>query len=415
MSRKPIGDKSRLDFGADDSATPILHVDMDAFYASVELITRPELVGLPVIIGGSEGRGVVLSATYEARAMGVHAAMPVSTARRMAPTAVVIPPSHHKYSEVSEGVMEIFREVTPLVEPLSLDEAFLDVSGAVRRMGSPLEIARNIRHRVESEQRITCSVGVAANKFTAKLASTAIKPNGLLVVPPSRVIEFLHPLPVSALWGVGPKTEEQLHRLGLRTVRDVAYTPVETLCRLLGNSLGSHLYEISWGRDERTVSNHESEKSISNETTFSQDLEEPEEVLAAVLALSEKVARRARNAGLVGLTVSLKVRFSDFKTISRSRTLKEPIDTGHSLFAEAKALYEALHLQRARIRLVGVKLEGLLAADLAWEQLDLFEDHSSWREAEQAVDRATARFGKGAVKPARLVRSRSEDGDGRRV
>jgi len=204
MSRQPIAkDRQRLSFGDDDSQTTVLHIDMDAFYASVELIERPELIGKPVIIGGQGGRGVVLSATYEARAFGVHAAMPMGQAKRLAPHAVVISPSHDRYAEVSAGVMEIFRTITPEVEPLSLDEAFLDVSGAVRRLGRPTDIAKMIRKRVHDEQRITCSVGVAANKFTAKLASTAIKPDGLLLVPPDRAIDFIHPLPVSALWGVG--------------------------------------------------------------------------------------------------------------------------------------------------------------------------------------------------------------------
>ncbi|MEY2635121.1 MAG: hypothetical protein RIS75_1061, partial [Actinomycetota bacterium] len=208
MSRQPISDDPRsLAFGDDDSQPHSLHIDMDAFYASVELIERPELIGKPVIIAAMGGRGVVLSATYEARALGVHAAMPTGTARRLAPDAIMISPSHEKYAVASAGVMEIFRDITPLVEPLSLDEAFLDIKGAVRRLGSPLDIGRLIRKRVYEEQRITCSVGIASSKFVAKLASTAIKPNGMLLVPPDRIIDFLHPLKVSALWGVGPKTE----------------------------------------------------------------------------------------------------------------------------------------------------------------------------------------------------------------
>lgn len=406
MSRKPVNPaRERLDFGDDDSETPILHIDMDAFYASVELISRPELVGKPVIIGGTEGRGVVLSATYEARALGVHAAMPMSTARRLAPNAVVIPPSHRLYSQVSDGVMEIFRDITPAVEPLSLDEAFLDVSGSVRRLGSPLEIARLIRERVRAEQRITCSVGVAANKFLAKLASTYIKPDGLLLVPPERVIDFLHPLPVGALWGVGPKTEEQLHRLGLRTVREVAHTPADTLRRALGEAMGSHLAAIAWGVDEREVQTHEPEKSIGRDTTFDHDSDDPEFVLAKLLELCESVARRLRRAGLVSQTVVVRVRFSDFRTISRSRKLAVSIDTGHELFEAAKALFESLNLQRARIRLVGVRAEQLTPREEALSQLDLFAPEVGWREAEQAVDRATERFGKGAVAPARLFKS----------
>ena len=218
----------------DDDGCPVLHVDMDAFYASCELRTRPDLVGKPVIIGGEGSRGVVTTATYEARAYGIHSAMPMSRAKRLCPQVIVLPPDFTLYSEVSAGVMAIFRDVTPLVEPLSLDEAFLDVAGAVRRLGPPAVIAESIRSRVHDEQGITCSVGVASTKFVAKLASTRAKPDGLLVVPSDRVISFLHPLPVGALWGVGEKTEEALTRLGLRTVGDVAHTPLDTLVRALG-------------------------------------------------------------------------------------------------------------------------------------------------------------------------------------
>src|SRR6059058_887459 len=230
---------------------------MDAFYASVELRSRPELVGTPVIVGGLGSRSVVLSATYEARAFGVHSAMPMMRARRMCPQATVIQPSHGLYDEASRGVMEVFRSITPLVEPLSLDEAFLDVAGAQRRLGSPAEIAELLRARVVDEQGVTCSVGVAPTKFVAKLASARAKPDGLLVVPRDAVIAFLHPLPVGALWGVGERTEEVLTRLGLRTIGDIANTPATTLQRALGQAAGAHLSALSWGRDERLVVPHE--------------------------------------------------------------------------------------------------------------------------------------------------------------
>lgn len=406
MSRGPRA--AHVDFGDDDTGCTVLHVDMDAFYASVELIDRPELKGKPVIIGGSAGRGVVLSATYEARAFGVHAAMPVSRAQRMCPQAVVISPRHHRYAEVSEGVMAIFRDITPAVEPLSLDEAFLDVSGAVRRLGRPREIAAMIRARVEAEQSITCSVGVAPNKFVAKVASTNAKPNGMLIVPSSRIIEFLHPMPVGALWGVGPKTEEQLQRLGLRTVGDLAHTPVSTLERALGQAVGRHLAELAWGRDERTVVADEPERSIGNEETFSRDLDDPEEIKRELLKLSDQVARRLRAHGVIARTLTLKVRFADFSTITRSKTLSTATDTSHDVYSTVVALYDALHLQRARIRLVGVRAEGLRSVDERSEQLAFDAPEHGWREADLATDRATARFGAGAVKPARLVRPESE-------
>lgn len=404
MSRKPIErDRSRLSFGTDDSQTSILHIDMDAFYASVELIERPELIGKPVIIGGSGGRGVVLSATYEARAMGVHAAMPMSTAKRLAPSAIVISPSHHKYSEVSEAVMEIFSEITPEVEAISLDEAFLDVSGAKRRLGTPTFIAEHIRARVEEEQKITCSVGIASNKFLAKLASTAIKPNGCLLVPPDRVIDFLHPLPVAALWGVGPKTEEQLLRLGLRTVADVANTPVGTLERALGFGMAHHLSELAWGRDDRVVISEGREKSISNEVTFHHDIDDHEELLKHLLELSEQVAKRLRQQSMAGYTVTLKLRYSDFKTITRSQKLDKAVDTSFEIYTTIKRLFDELRLQRVRVRLVGVKVDGLVENSEVWAQLELGLPEVAWQKAERAMDKASDRFGDGAVRPARLV------------
>ena len=402
MSKGPRGAVAHL--GDDDTGCTILHIDMDAFYASVELIDRPELRGRPVIIGGTQGRGVVLSATYEARAFGVHAAMPVARAQRLCPQAVFISPSHHRYAEVSEGVMAIFRDVTPYVEPLSLDEAFLDVAGAVRRLGRPREIAAMIRARVAAEQGVTCSVGVASNKFVAKIASTTCKPDGLLVVPADRIVEFLHPMPVGALWGVGPRTEEHLHRLGLRTVGDLAHTPTSTLERALGRAAGRHLSELAWGRDDRTVTVDEPDRSIGNEQTFARDVDDPEEILRELLQLSEQVARRLRRHGVVARTIVLKVRFADFTTITRSRTLADPSDTSRDVYGTASSLFEGLHLQRARIRLVGVRAEGLIGAGERSEQLTFDAPEHGWRDADRAKDRAAARFGTDAVRPARLIR-----------
>ena len=406
MSRSQIRRvASQTDLGSDDTGCTILHIDMDAFYASVELITRPELRGKPVIVGGGQ-RGVVLSATYEARAMGVHSAMPMSRARRVAPDAIIIEPSHHRYAEVSAGVMALFNSITPLVEPLSLDEAFLDVSGALRRLGSPTAIAELIRARVYDEQRITCSVGVAPTKFVAKLASTQIKPDGLLVVPADRVVSFLHPLPVGALWGVGERTEERLISLGLRTVGDIANTPLDTLTRALGQAAGQRLHDLSWGRDDRHVVPDVAEKSIGNEETFGRDVDDPEVVAREFLRLSQKVAARVRRQGLLGRTVVIKVRFADFTTITRSRTLPEPTDIGQVVYATARELYAALGLQRARIRLVGVRLEGLIEESARVEQL-LFDAPGSdtpadRRAAEVAADRLRERFGDDVVRPARL-------------
>ena len=407
LNRGPGAKRPESMLSRDDTGCTVLHVDMDAFYASVELIDRPELRGTPVIVGGG-GRSVVLSATYEARREGVHSAMPMARARRLCPRAVVIQPDHRRYSEVSAGVMEIFRSVTPLVEPLSLDEAFLDVTGAVRRLGSPAQIGELIRDRVADEQRITCSVGVAATKFVAKLASGRAKPDGLLIVPAAQTVTFLHSLPVGALWGVGEKTEEALHRLGLTTVAELAHTPLDTLRRALGDSSGSHLHDLAWGRDPRHVVAETAEKSIGAEETFGADVDDPDVVLRELLRLSEKVAMRVRRAGMIGRTVVLKLRFADFTTITRSRTLPEHTDVARVVYATITELYRRLGLERARVRLVGVRLEGLIDAAEGHHQLAFDERSQGWREAEQAVDRVSARFGSGLVRPASLVAEPTE-------
>jgi len=382
----------------------VLHVDMDAFFASVEVRRRPELAGTPVIVGGAGNRGVVTSATYEARRYGVHAAMPTARALRLCPTATVLPGDMALYSEVSRSVMALFRSITPLVEPLSLDEAFLEVSGAVRRLGDAAEIGEYICARVFDEQGITCSVGVAGTKFVAKLASTRAKPDGLLVVRPPEVMDFLHPLPVGALWGVGPKTEEVLLRLGLRTVGDLAHVPAKTLQRALGSALGAHLHDLSWGRDPRRVVPDEPEKSTGHEETFGTDVDDPAVIHRELLLLAERTAGRLRAGGWLARTVSIKVRFADFATITRSRTLDVPTDVGQELYETARALFDALGLDRARIRLVGVRAERLVDADSAPRQLELGAREHGRREAELAADRAARRFGAGAVRPATLLR-----------
>ncbi len=404
MSRRQFRPPPRAGQGPpDDTGCTVLHVDMDAFYASVSLLEHPELRGTPVVIGGS-GRSVVLSATYEARAFGVTSAMPMARARRLCPHATVISPDHDRYAAVSAAVMETFRSVTDRVEPLSLDEAFLDVAGAVRRLGPPATIAQWLRDTIADEQGVTCSVGVAPTKFVAKLASGLTKPDGLLVVPVAEVVPFLHQLPVGALWGVGERTEEALQRLGLRTVADLAHTPLETLRRAFGDAAGAHLHDLAWGRDPRRVEPEQREKSIGSSETFAADLDDPVLIHRELLRLADRTAARVRAAGLVGRTVTITVRFADFQTITRSRTLREATDVSRDIFATARALYDALGLQRARVRLVGVRLEGLVESERAARQPRLDDPEHGWREADRAVDRASARFGAGAVRPASLVR-----------
>lgn len=397
------GQNTGHDNAPDDIGCTILHVDMDAFYASVSLLDHPQLAGSPVIVGGGGTRGVVLSATYEARAFGVHAAMPMARARRACPHAVVLEPDHARYARVSRGVMAVFADVTPLVEPLSLDEAFLDVAGSLRRLGSATQIAQQVRDRVADEQGVSCSVGVASTKFVAKLASGLAKPNGLLVVPHGQTLRVLHPLPVGALWGVGERTEETMHRFGLYTIGDLAHTPVGTLRRLLGDAAGSHLFELAWGRDPRGVVPQLTERSIGAEETFAHDVDDPEVIHRELLRLAERATARLRSARLVGRTVSIKVRFADFTTITRSRTLREATDVGREVYFTARSLYDGLGLQRARLRLVGVRIEGLSDVDTQQRQLMLDEPAYGWRDAERAVDRASARFGAGSVRPASLV------------
>jgi len=391
----------------DDSGCHILHVDMDAFYASVELRDRPELAGKPVIVGGTSGRSVVLSATYPAREFGVRSAMPMARAVRLCPQAVIIPPTHGLYGAVSREVMAIFRAITPQVEPLSLDEAFLDVSGALRRLGrSPAGIGELIRAQV-AELGITCSVGVASSKFIAKMASRSCKPDGLLVVPADGVLDFLHPLPVAALWGVGKQTGESLARLGLRTVGDIAQTPIGALERELGQAAAAHLSALAAGRDERRVVPGSQEKSIGAEETFASDVCDPEVIRRELLRLSGRTARGLRAAGCSARTIVVKLRLATFKTITRSRTLSEPTDVAQQIYATACELYATALDDKARLRLVGVRATGLIPASAAVQQLAFGDRPVSWRDAERAVDRIAGRFGTDTVRPAILV-----DGEG---
>ena len=398
----PKGRDPRFGPGADDAGCTMLHVDMDAFFAAVEVRRRPDLRGRPVIVGGVGPRGVVSSASYEARKYGVRSAMPAMRARALCPHAVFLPPDFTAYSAASQAVMQIFRDVTPLVEPLSLDEAFLDVAGAQRLLGRPAVIAQAIRDRVFAEQALTCSVGVAPTKFVAKLGSTRAKPDGMIVVPAAHVLDFLHPLPVDALWGVGERAAETLHRLGLTTVGDLAAAPIGMLRGALGEASALHLHELAGGRDPRPVVAEHVDKSIGAEMTFDVDVFDPVLIRRSLLALSEKVGVRLRAAGHVGRTVAIKVRLADFRTVSRSRTLAASTDVAREIFETAWALFDALRATE-HIRLVGVRVEGLAAAATTSRQLTLGEPERGWREAETAADALAARFGRAIVGPASLL------------
>jgi DNA polymerase IV len=391
--------------------TPILHVDMDAFYASVAVRGRPDLLDVPIIVGGGY-RGVVLSANYLARDTGVRSGMPMTRARRMCPGAEVVPPDFDTFTTVSSSVMETFRRVTPLVEVLSLDEAFLDVRGSTRRLGSPVEIAEWLRATIHDEQGITCSVGVAGSLTLAKMASRWAKPDGVFVCEPSAVTTLLHPLDVGELYGVGEKTTELLHRFGLVTIGDLAHTPVRTLRRAVGDHLGRHLHELAWGIDDRQVIARNSssftylgepDKSMGASETFGHDTDDRAVIVRELLRLSDRVTTRMRVAGVAGRTLTITVRFADFTTITRSRTLGEATDVTQEIFREAVRSYDALGLQRARIRLVGVRLEGLVPRERVHRQLVLGQRDHGWSEADRAADRITRRFGSDAVRPASLL------------
>jgi DNA polymerase-4 len=388
----------------DDTGCAILHVDMDAFYASVEIRDRPDLLDRPVVVGGVGPRGVVSSANYIARTFGVRSAMPTSTARRLCPQAVYLPANFTSYREVSAGVLGIFRELTPLVEPLSLDEAFLDVAGALRRTKmTPAQLGRQIRVRVAREHRISCSVGVAATKFLAKLASGMAKPDGMLVVPKNQGLEFLHPLPVSALWGVGARTAEQLARVGLSTVADVAAAPLPRLRRVIGNAQAEHLHALANGVDGRPVVPDSPDKSIGAEETFDVDEHDRSLLKRELLRLAERTATALRSRGVRGRTVSIKVRFADFTTITRSRTLPVATDVTQEVYRTACRLLDE-QVPAGAVRLIGVRVEQLADSAGGGEQLALDAPEHGWRDADLAADAARSRFGTAAVRPASLIR-----------
>ncbi|MCK0116622.1 DNA polymerase IV [Isoptericola sp. S6320L] len=399
MSRGPRSSDVRRDWGHDEDGSSILHVDMDAFFASVELARRPELRGRPVIVGGRE-RGVVLAATYEARAYGVRSAMSMAHATRRCPQAVVVAPDHRRYREVSRSVMSMLGDITAVVEQVSVDEAFLDVAGARRRLGRPTEIGAALREQVRAAHGITCSVGIGRNKLVAKLASTHAKPDGMLLVPAAATESFLRALPVGALWGVGEKTEQVLARWGITTVAQLADTDVAVLQAAVGRVSGAHLHDLAWGRDPRPVVAGRAEQSIGAESTFGQDLHDLGEVARRLRELSDRVAGRMRHQGVVARTVALKVRTSDFRTMSRSRTLEVPTDVAQDVYGVARELLSGVDLEGLPVRLVGVRAENLRArADLT-SQPSLFDDDAhvgARRDAELAVDAVRERFGSAAI------------------
>ena len=394
----------------------ILHVDMDAFYASAEIMRRPELRGSPVVVGGAGRRGVVAAASYEARFYGVRSAMPSTQALRLCPNAVFLDGDHDYYRELSVQIMEIMARFTPLIEPLSLDEAFLDVTSGRRLFGSGSAIATKLRATIFEEVGLWCSAGVAATKFVAKLASEQAKPSasregpvpgtGVFVVAPGRELEFLHPLPARALWGVGPATMAKLERLGISTVGDIAVMPVERVISVVGKASGTHLHNLANGRDNRAVEPEQRAKSISQEQTFQFDIHDRTDLDRHIVRMSDTVAGRLRNADLVARTVSIKVRFGDFSTITRSLTPPNPTDSGMAINQVAQELLSKIDVGRG-IRLLGVGVTGLEQEQHQQLTLDDAiggEPGADWKLADEAIDEIRRKFGIDSIGPAVLAK-----------
>lgn len=403
VSKAPRAPQARRDWGQDDSQTPILHLDMDCFFAAVEVLDNPRLAGGPVIVGGGGNRGVVSAANYEARAFGVSSAMPISQARRRCPHGTFLPVRMSRYREISAQVMSILRAISPAFEQLSVDEAFLDVSGARLRLGSPVQIGQSLREQIRREVGLPASVGIGKNKLVAKLASAHAKPDGLLLIPAPATQDFLRELPLEALWGIGGATRTRLHNAGIDSVAELAQTPPARLVRIFGSALGRHLHEIANGIDDRAVSPEREEKSLGTEQTFAENLYERRQLELILLRQAHECASGLRRRGLVARRVSIKVRDGYFETVTRSQALPEPTNLAADLNQAALTLLRKLRLPPSGVRLLGLRAEGLLAAS-SGRQLALDGDERQ-EKTEAAMDQVALRFGKNALLPASLVGS----------
>jgi DNA polymerase-4 len=400
------------------AARAILHVDLDAFYASVEQLRRPELRGKPIAVGG----GVVLAASYEARAFGVHSAMPSGLARKRCPRLIVVSGSFGEYVTLSDRVMDVCADVTPNVEQVSIDEAFLDVTGSVHLFGPPVEIGRRIRRMVLEATGLVVSVGGATTKYVAKVASQVAKPDGLVVVEPGEEIRFLHPLPVTRLWGVGPATSSKLHEMGISTIGDLAASPEEALRSRLGPHAGRHLRNLAYNRDPRSVVRHSRAGSVGASSTFARDSRDRDEHRKVLMRLADRVGRRLRSKQRAGRTVTCRVRFADFETHTHAATLRAPIGTTEAIFRTATALADELMERTAAGR--GVRLLGISLSKLSYSphiQLELPFDPQSREEVslagsaaavererlDAAIDDLRERFGRDSVGPGSLLLGRS--------
>ncbi len=390
-------------------AERFLHIDMDAFFVEVERKHDRSLVGVPVIVGGLGRRGVVASASYEARALGVHSAMPIGEARRLCPLGRFVPPDHSRYTDASREVFEQFRAFSALVEGLSVDEAFLDISGLRFHYDSPAAAGAALRTLIRDELELPASVGISAVKFLSKLASDAAKPDGLLVIPAGQELEFLHPMPVRSLWGVGEATRAALEGLGVATVGDLATLPESLLVNRIGASLAQHLSRLAAGIDPREVEPGGGVKSVSVEETFAHDLTTASDIERALLRLCDRLSARLRRSGYAGHTVSLKVRFGDFETISRSETVADPVERTPALWDEARSLLSRVRREGRGVRLLGIGVTALVAST---EPRQLSLESSSRDVAAGAVEQVRERFGDDAVLPASLVLRQGKNGSG---
>lgn len=384
----------RIDHRESPSSLMILHVDMDAFYASVEERENPRFAGRPLIVGGTpEGRGVVAAANYVVRQFGVHSAMPTSKALRLCPDAIVLRPRMDFYAQVSRQIRDVFFRYTPLVEPLSLDEAFLDVAGSVSLFGSPVEIARQIKTDIQRETKLVASVGVAPNKFLAKIASDLQKPNGLVVVEAGQIQEFLDPLSVGRLWGVGKVTGSALDRFGVKTIEDLRRLDPQVLNTQFGQQ-GEHFRKLAHGMDDRPVVPDREAKSISHETTFAMDISDSEALRAWLLELTEHVGRRLRRQKRRGRTVNLKVRFSDFRTITRAKSLPQATDVTQEIWeASSESLTESLPKNHQGVRLLGVGVSGFAGDGFVQKSLFDEEGQQKQRKLDAVSDAVREKFG----------------------
>lgn len=401
LRASPHANKRANPWGLDVGDATVLHVDMDSFYASVEIAENPNLANVPLIVGGSSMRGVVTSCTYDLRARGVRAGMPMSQAKRLAPHAETVPGDRTLYKRYSRRVMEILSSITPDVEPVSIDEAYLDVSGAKLRLGLPTKIAALIRTSIFEQLKLPASVGIGANKTVAKIASGHAKPNGVLVVPANQTVPFLHSLPAGALPGVGPKAQEKLREWGLDTVEDLVTAGFAGLSRILGDASAHDLIQKANGNDPRRVGPPSREKSISTEKTFSENLTTREAVERYLLEASHECAHRLRDVHLVAWTVQIKLRDGDFRTITRAHTLQVPTDLAGDVFGAARELFGAERLPRGGVRLVGVGVSGLQSRDGGIPVT--LDDDPKKREAEIAMDRVHSKYGTVSLQPASLL------------